>query len=143
MAKPTGLLMQMGGVPAHEIAKILQSNVSVFVDDTSIRHEEVRATAGTVDLVIYDASTTDIQNTFVYGFDPREDYAIFRNMDGQALYLNGEPAVTVATPAPPDGGTPYGFVAFSGTPYTAAWLNSEALLPFHAFDIHFQGTMIG
>lgn len=136
------LFMHLGGLPAAEIQKAVTGKVEIFVDDAQVRFEEVRATDGVHDVIVFDAGTTQINNTTVYGFRPGEDFVIFRRMDGQELYLGGERINTAATPAgrdhPADGG-----IVLAGQPYNVDLMNNDWILPRHRFDIHFEGTIIG
>lgn len=88
-------------------------DVVVHSDDANVRFEEFRdLQPGVHDVVIWDAATTQINNTQVFGFRPGEDYVFFKGMEGQELFVNGERLFTSLTPAgadpnhqnpPPDG----------------------------------------
>lgn len=113
-----------------------------------MRFEEFRdLQPGVHDVVIWDAATTQINNTQVFGFRPGEDYVFFKGMEGQELFVNGERLFTSLTPAgadpnhqnpPPDGN-----VVLIGQPYNVDVMNNIIALPTHRFDIIFEGTMVG
>lgn len=124
-------------------------DVVVHSDDPNVRFEEFRdLQLGVHDVIVWDAGTTQINNTYVHGFQPGEDFVFFKGMEGQELFVAGDHLATSLTPAGSDephhiNPPPDGFVVLRGQPYNVELMNNIIVLPTHRFDITFEGTMVG
>ena len=105
-----------------QLTTVQLPGVQLVIDDPAVANETLSGTAGVTDIFVFDGSAASDNLTSIDGFDPAEDYILFRHMDGRDVFVStfaviDKPIFGQALFAPSDG--VHGAIAISATTQTA------------------------